>query len=84
MNQLTKISNHFQVEYQKFKDTGAQYWNVTIMGDPPQKGKGPTLEEAIADMHRQNDIEIFKGKLNHALRGTFNVEDLKDKIRAIL
>lgn len=84
MNELIELSNHFTVEYQKYKDTGAIYWTVKLLGDKPHIGEGDTLEEAIHDLHRRQDVKEFSHQLEKARIGVKTVADWKANIKAIL
>jgi hypothetical protein len=84
MEQLTEISNHFTIEYQKYQDTGSVYWTVKLLGEKPQVGEGGTLQGAINNLHQNQDLKDFETSLHKARIGVKCVEDWKTNIRSIL
>ena len=85
LEQLTEISNDFEVHYQRFRDADVTTWVVSIKTQQPNlKGRGDTLEDAIQDLDRQAELKEFETKLNHAKLGTSTVAELKENIRGSL
>ena len=85
LEDLTEISNHFEISYNKFTDKNVAYWSVKLISTQPNiTGRGETLMEAIRDLSIQQEMEAFKARLQHASMGNKTVQEWKDKIREIL
>ena len=85
LEELTELSNEFEIGYQRFRDAKIITWSVTLKTQPHNlKGRGNTLEEAVQDLHRQAELTEFEKKLQHAKIGTSTVEEMKANIRRIL
>jgi hypothetical protein len=85
LEHLTEIASEFRISYQRFKETGARYWTVTILGaNQPPPGTGETLHEAICDMQRQCDLDEFRQALQHAAVGNKTLDEWKRKLRELV
>lgn len=86
LDYLTEISNQFEINYTKFKDTGAMYWTVKLLGDKHSllKAEGDTLEEAISNLSQQRELNEFRAAMQHAALGNKTLDEWKTKLRDIL
>ena len=85
LEELTELSNDFEIGYQRFRDANVITWCVTLKTQPHNlKGRGNTLEEAVQDLHRQAELKDFEAELAHAKIGTSTVEEMKSNIRRLL
>lgn len=83
LEHLQELASEFTIEYQRFRDADVTSWVVTLKPNS-LKGRGDTIQEAIQDLSRQQDLREFEAKLAHARLGAKDTESLKDNIRNIL